>query len=67
MILGDREASPKELADILDEDFHRVYEQVRILNKSEFIELIRTDSRQGGTQHFYKATVRPVLVAVAWA
>ncbi|MGV1049759.1 MAG: hypothetical protein ACOYD4_14695 [Solirubrobacterales bacterium] len=66
MILGDREASPKELAGLLDEDFHRVYEQVRILHNSEFIELVGTDSRHGGVQHFYKATVRPVLDAEAW-
>lgn len=66
MILGDREASPRELAELLDEDFHRVYEQVRILNKSHFIELVGTDSRHGGTMHFYKATVRPVLDAEAW-
>jgi DNA-binding transcriptional ArsR family regulator len=66
MVLGEREASPKELAELLDEDFHRVYEQVRILNKSEFIELVGTDSRHGGTQHFYRASVRPVLDAEAW-
>jgi DNA-binding transcriptional ArsR family regulator len=66
MILGDREASPRELAELLDEDFHRVYEQVRILNKSHFIELVGTDSKHGGTMHFYKATVRPVLDAEAW-
>lgn len=66
LILGDHEASPRELAELLDEDFHRVYEQVRILNKSNFIELVGTDSRHGGTMHFYKATVRPVLDAEAW-
>lgn len=66
MILGDHEASPRELAELLDEDFHRVYEQVRILNKSNFIELVGTDSKHGGTMHFYKATVRPVLDAEAW-
>jgi DNA-binding transcriptional ArsR family regulator len=66
MVLGEREASPKELSDLLDEDFHRVYEQVRVLKKSEFIELVGTDSRQGGTQHFYRACVRPVLDAEAW-
>lgn len=66
MILGEREASPKQLAELLDEDFDQVYEQVRILDKSEFIELVATDSRRGGTQHLYKATVRPVLDAEAW-
>lgn len=66
MILGDREASPRELSELLDEDFHRVYEQVRILNKSNFIELVGTESKHGGTMHFYRATVRPVLDAEAW-
>ena len=66
MVLGEREASPKELADLLDEGFHRVYEQIRILKKSEFIELVGTDSRHGGTQHFYRASVRPVLDAEVW-
>jgi DNA-binding transcriptional ArsR family regulator len=65
-ILGEQEASPKEMAELLEEDFHRVYEQVRILNKSGFIELVGTDSKHGGTQHFYKATVRPVLDSEAW-
>ncbi len=66
MILVDREASPQELAELLDEDFHRVYEQVRFLNKSNFIELVGTDSRHGDTMRFYRATVRPVLDSEAW-
>lgn len=66
MVLSDRDASPRELAELLDEDFHRVYEQVRTLNKSNFIKLVGTDSKHGGTMHFYKATVRPVLDAEAW-
>jgi DNA-binding transcriptional ArsR family regulator len=66
MVLGDHEASPKELAGLLDEDLQQIDEQVRILHDSEFIELVGTDSEQGGTEHFYKATVRPVLDAEAW-
>jgi DNA-binding transcriptional ArsR family regulator len=66
MILGEREASARDLADLLDEDFNQVCEQIRILSKSEFIELIATSSRRDGTQHLYKATVRPVLDAEAW-
>jgi predicted transcriptional regulator len=65
-VLGERKASPKQLALLLDEDFHRVYEQIRTLHKSEFIEMVGTDSKKGGTQHFYKATVRPVLDAEMW-
>jgi DNA-binding transcriptional ArsR family regulator len=66
MVLGERQASPEELAELLDEDLDQIYEQVRTLNNSEFIELVSADLRRGGTQHFYKATVRPVLDAEAW-
>jgi DNA-binding transcriptional ArsR family regulator len=67
MLLGEVEASPKELAELLDEDFQRVCEQVRILRGGGFIELVDEDKRRGGTQHFYKATIRPLLDADEWA
>lgn len=64
--LGERKASPKMLATLLDEDFHRVCEQVRNLHNANFIELVGTETRNGGTEHYYKATVRPVLDAETW-
>ncbi|HSS32335.1 MAG TPA: hypothetical protein VLL27_03545 [Solirubrobacterales bacterium] len=67
MVLGEVEASPKELAEMLEEDFQRVCEQVRLLRDGGFIELVAEDQRRGGTQHFYKATVRPLLDADEWA
>lgn len=67
MLLGEVEASPKELAELLDEDFQRVCEQVRLLRDGGFIELVDEDQRRGGTQHFYKATIRPMLDADEWA
>lgn len=67
MVLGEVEASPKELAEILEHDFHRVCEQVRLLRDSGYIELVAEDQRRGGTQHFYKATIRPLLDADEWA
>ncbi|HUC00783.1 MAG TPA: hypothetical protein VMS11_13255 [Solirubrobacterales bacterium] len=67
MALGEVEASPKELSELLEHDFHRVCEQVRILRDAGFIELVAEDQRRGGTQHFYKATVRPLLDADEWA
>lgn len=67
MLLGEVEASPKELAELLEEDFHRVCEQVRLLRDGGFIELVDEDQRRGGTQHFYKATIRPLLDADEWA
>ena len=66
MALGKREASPKELAELLDEDFQRVCRQVRVLKEHGFIELVDEDRRRGGVQHFYKATVRPLLDADEW-
>jgi DNA-binding transcriptional ArsR family regulator len=67
MALGEITASPTELAELLEEDFQKVCEQVRILKKAGFIEVVDTDSRHGGTQFFYRATVRPLLDAEEWA
>ena len=66
MVLGEREASPKELAEILDEDFQQVCYRVRTLNEKGFVELVDEDSKNGGVQHFYKASVRPRLDAGEW-
>jgi DNA-binding transcriptional ArsR family regulator len=65
-VLGETEASPKELSEMLEQDFQRVCEQVRILRDGGFIELVAKDQRRGGTQHFYKATRRPLLDADEW-
>lgn len=66
MLLGDREASPKELAEVLDEDFQRVCSQIRWLERNDFIELVDEDGRKGGVMHFYKATRRPRVEADEW-
>lgn len=66
MVLGEREASPKELAEILGEGFHKTWEHVRLLEDWGLIELVDTDQRRGGTQHFYRARTLPVLDADEW-
>jgi DNA-binding transcriptional ArsR family regulator len=66
MALASREASPKELAEMLDEDFQRICNQVRYLKRNGFIELVDEDRRKGGVQHFYKAVIRPRLEADEW-
>lgn len=66
MVLGEVEASPKELEELLEEPFHRVCEHVRILRDAGVIELVDEDTRRGGTQHIYKASTRPALDADAW-
>jgi hypothetical protein len=67
LVLGEIEASPKELSELLEEDFHRVCEHVQILKKADMIELVDEDSRRGGIQHVYKASVRPLIEANEWA
>ncbi len=68
MIAGEREVSPTELAEMLDETFQKVYPQVRALSagKEPLLELVETDTRKGGEQHFYRAIVRPVVDMEAW-
>jgi len=66
MALGNREASPKELSEILDEDFQRICTQIRYLKRNGFIEQVDEDRRKGGVQHFYKAVVRPRVEADEW-
>jgi len=48
MVLGDREASPKELGEILNEDFQQVCYRVRTLKEKGFVELVDEDSKNGG-------------------
>ncbi len=66
MVLGEVEASPKELSELLEEPFHRVCEHIRILREAGVIELVEEDRRRGGTQHIYKASTRPLFDAGEW-
>ena len=64
IVLDTREASPTELSEVLDEDFYNVCYHVGKLKEAECIQLVDTDKRRGGTQHFYRAIVRPILDTV---
>ncbi len=66
MVAGEREVSPTELAELLDEPFSKIYPQVRALVDADLLELVNTDTRLGGEQHFYKVTGRPVIDAETW-
>jgi DNA-binding transcriptional ArsR family regulator len=67
IVLDERVASPKELSEELDEPLETVAYHVRYLagktpaSDEPLIELVDTDRRRGGTQHFYKAIVRPIV------
>lgn len=67
LVLGEREASPTELAEILEEDLHRVCEQIKVLRKYDCVELVDVDHANGGARHTYRSSARPVFEADEWA
>ncbi|HEY6731923.1 MAG TPA: winged helix-turn-helix domain-containing protein [Solirubrobacterales bacterium] len=60
-ICDNRPASPTELAEETGEDFKRVCHHVTYLERHGLLELVETDNRKGGTQHFYRAIRRPLV------
>ena len=64
--LGERVASPSDLAAELGAPLGVVSYHVRMLRDYDCIELVRTEPRRGALQHFYKATARPNLDDDQW-
>src|SRR3954470_20557923 len=64
--LGEREASPGELADALREPLGVVSYHVRVLREYNCVELVRTVPRRGALQHYYRAIARPQLEDEHW-
>src|SRR4051794_14539969 len=64
--LGERVASPGDLAVELGAPLGVVSYHVRMLRDYECVELVRTEPRRGALQHFYRATARPRLDADQW-
>ncbi len=64
--LGERVASPGDLATELGEPLGVVSYHVRMLRDYECIELVRTEPVRGALQHFYRAIARPELDRAAW-
>jgi DNA-binding transcriptional ArsR family regulator len=60
-ILHEREASPKELAAMLDENLSYVSYHIRQLLKYHCIEEVRTEQRRGALEHFYRSTTWPFV------
>jgi DNA-binding transcriptional ArsR family regulator len=56
LIFGTRVASPKEIAEEMGEPIGKVSYHIRELRDWGLIELVETDARHGGVQHFYRAT-----------
>src|SRR6187455_2712336 len=64
--LGERVASPGDLAVELDAPLGVVSYHVRMLRDYDCVELVRTEPRRGALQHFYRATARPQLEESQW-
>ncbi len=64
--LGERVASPGDLAAELGAPLGVVSYHVRMLRDYDCVELVRTEPRRGALQHFYKATARPNLDEGQW-
>ena len=64
--LGERVASPADLALEVGAPLGVVAYHVRMLRDYECVELVRTEPRRGALQHFYRATARPNLDENQW-
>src|SRR3954469_8205367 len=64
--LGERVASPGDLAVELGAPLGVVSYHVRMLRDYDCVELVRPAPRRGAVQHFYKATARPNLEEGQW-
>ncbi len=67
-ILNEQVASPKEVATATGEPVKLVAYHVRVLKKLGLVELVRVAEAANGrvTEHFYKATRRPMIDLEAW-
>lgn len=61
------EASPNQLARVLEEPLGNVAYHVRILQRLGFVELVGTRQRRGALEHHYRALAHPWLDAEQWA
>src|SRR3954464_10346348 len=65
--LGERVASPGELAAELGAPLGVVSYHVRMLHEYQGVELVRTEPRRGALRHVYRATARADAAAERWA
>jgi DNA-binding MarR family transcriptional regulator len=52
------EASPRRLADVLDESISNIAYHVRALHRAQLLREARTAPRRGAVEHFYRLTPR---------
>jgi DNA-binding transcriptional ArsR family regulator len=65
-VLAERVASPRELAETLDQDLSNVSYHVRVLDELGLIELVEEEPVRGAVAHYYKAVERPLISKEEW-
>lgn len=65
-ILTERKASPKQIADELDEPVGNVSYHVRELEQLGLVKLVDEERRRGAVEHFYAAIPKPPLSGEDW-
>jgi DNA-binding transcriptional ArsR family regulator len=67
-VFSEREATPREIAEAIDEPINNVAYHIKILKRLGCVELVQTRQTQGGrvAEHLYKATQRPYWDADDW-
>jgi DNA-binding transcriptional ArsR family regulator len=66
-VLQGRVASPSELAEELDARIGNVSYHMRVLERLEVIELVRTKPRRGAVEHYFRARGTLRITDKAWA
>ncbi len=66
-MLGERDASPVQLAQHLEARLGTIAYHVRTLERLGLIEMVATYQRRGATEHVYKACPHPLISDQAWA
>lgn len=67
-VLSDREASPTILAPLVGEPIVKnVSYHVRKLEDLGLVEEVRTETKRGAVEHFFKAVERPIMTTEQWA
>ena len=66
-VLGERRASPKELADELGAPLGNVSYHVRVLADLKLVRLVKKTPRRGAIEHHYEAVAPAQISGEAWA
>ncbi len=67
VVLSERVASPKEIAELFGERLGNVSYHVKVLADMGCIELVSTTPRRGAVEHHYRAVRRPYFSDEDWA